>query len=190
MKKRKIIAITGNIAGGKSIVVNKIAKKLGMDTYFASQRFRELARTHNMDIATFNAFIEENPEIDKAIDNAMAEYLKKHDNLVVDSRLAWFFEKDAFKVFISVDLETAAKRLAFDSKNRNVEDKYSTIDEAKVAIIKRQNYEKDRYKKEYGIDVLDYSNYDLVIDSTNLSTEEMTKMIIEEYNEWLSKDRD
>ncbi len=190
MDKKQIIAITGNIAGGKSIVVSRIAKKLGMGTYFVSQRFRELARTHNMDIATFNAFIEENPEIDKAIDSAMQEYLKNHDNLIVDSRLAWFFEKNAFKVFIKVDLETAAKRLVLDSRNRNIEDKYSTTDEAKIAIIKRQNYEKDRYKKEYGIDILDDSNYDLVIDSTNLSTEEISNMIIEKYKEWLQKDRD
>ena len=187
MKKRKIIAITGNIAGGKSNVVNNIAKRLGMGTYFVSERFRELARTHNMDIATFNAFIKENPEIDKAIDNTMSEYLKKHDNLVVDSRLAWFFEKDAFKVFITVDLEVASKRLVLDSKNRNVEDKYDTVDAAKMAIIQRQNHERDRYKKEYGIDILDYDNYDLVIDSTNLSTEEISNMIIDEYKEWLQR---
>lgn len=187
MEKKKIIAIAGNIAGGKSNVVNNIAKKLGMGTYFVSERFRELARTHNMDIATFNAFIKENPEVDKVIDNTMAEYLKNHDNLVVDSRLAWFFEKTAFKVFITVDLEIAAKRLLLDSKNRNVEEKYDSIDTAKMAIIKRQNYEKDRYQKEYGIDILDYGNYDLVIDSTNLSTEEISNKIIEEYKEWLQK---
>lgn len=187
MEKRKIIAITGNIAGGKSNVVNSLAKKLGMGTYFASRRFRELARNHNMDIATFNEFIEKNPEIDRTIDDIMSEYLKNHNNLVVDSRLAWFFEKDAFKVFIKVDLETAAKRLMLDSKNRNIEENYDTVDAAKFAIIKRQNYEKDRYKKEYGIDILDYSNYDLVIDSTNLSTDEISNKIIEEYNEWLQK---
>jgi len=187
MEKRKIIAITGNVAGGKSIVVNTIAKRLGMGTYFVSKSFRELARTHKMDIATFNAFIDENPEIDKEIDSAMKTYLKEHDNLVVDSRLAWFFEKEAFKVFITVDLETAAKRLVLDSKNRNIEEKYDSIDTAKIAIIKRQNYEKDRYKKEYGIDILDYDNYDLVIDSTNLSTDEIANKIIEEYKEWLQK---
>lgn len=187
MKKKKIIAITGNIAGGKSKVVDAIAKKLNMDTYSASKSFRELARVHNMDITTFNEYIEKNPEIDSKIDNAMIEYLQNHDNLVMDSRLAWFFEKDAFKVFVTVDLEVAAKRLVLDSINRNIEDKYNTIDEAKIAIIKRQNYEKDRYKKEYGIDILDYSNYDLVVDSTNLSVDEITKIIIEKYKEWLQK---
>ena len=149
MKKRKIIAITGNIAGGKSQVVKKIAKKLGMGTYFASDNFRKLARQHNMDIVTFNEYVEKNSDIDKSIDKAMAEYLDTHDNLVVDSRLAWYFEKEAFKVFISVDIDVAAKRLAKDSVNSNVEDKYNTLEEAKNAIIKRQFYERDRYIKEY-----------------------------------------
>lgn len=190
MKKRKIIAITGNIAGGKSNVVINIAKKLGMGTYFASEHFRELARSRKMDIATFNEYIESKPEIDKYIDNEMAEVLKNNDDLVVDSRLAWFFEKAAFKVFISVDIETAAKRLYLDSKNRNIEDKYNSIGDARVAIIKRQNYERDRYKREYSVDILDNNNYDLVIDSTNLSTEEISNMIIEKYKEWLQKDGD
>lgn len=187
MKKRKIIAITGNIAGGKSQVVKKIAKRLGMGTYFASDNFRKLSRKHNMDIATFNEYVENNPDIDKAIDKEMSDYLTSHDNLVVDSRLAWHFEKEAFKVFISVDIDVAAKRLEKDATNRNVEDKYNTIEEAKIAIIKRQYYERDRYMKEYGIDVLDYTNYDLVINSTNLSSDEIADIIINKYNEWLNK---
>lgn len=185
MKKRKIIAITGNIAAGKSKVANYIAERLNMSTYCVSHYFRELARKHNMDIATFNEYIEDKSEIDKYIDEEMIKYVDGKDNLVVDSRLAWHFIKDSFKVFITVDVETAANRLLLDSKNRNVEEKYESVDEAKMAIIKRQNYEKDRYKREYGINILDYNNYDLVIDSTNLSTEEISNMIIEEYNEWL-----
>lgn len=189
MNKRKIIAITGNIAGGKSKVVRKIATKLGMDTYFASNNFRKLARENNMDIATFNAYIENNPDIDKAIDNEMSEYLNSHDNLVVDSRLAWHFAKDAFKVYITVNIDVAAARLAKDAINRNIEDKHESIDEAKIAIIKRQRYERERYIREYGIDILDLENYDLVLDSTNMSSEEIANMIIEKYNNWL-KSRD
>lgn len=187
MSKRKIIAITGNIAGGKSKVVRKLATTLGMDTYFASNNFRKLARENNMDLATFNEYIENNPDIDKVIDEEMSAYLNSHDNIIVDARLAWHFVKDAFKVCITVNLDVAALRLANDSTNRNIEDKYETIDLAKIAIIKRERYERERYIREYGVDILDYSNYDLVIDSTNMSTNEIANMIIEEYNKWLSK---
>ena len=187
MNKRKIIAITGGIAGGKSIVVRKIAKKLGMETYIASDSFRKLARDNNMDLATFNAYVENNPDIDKVIDESLSEYINSHDNLVVDSRLAWHFANDAFKVCITVKLDVAAQRLIKDASNRNVEDKYETIDSAKIAIITRERYERERYIKEYGIDILDYSNYDMVIDSTDMSAEEIANMIIEEYNNWLKK---
>lgn len=187
MNRRKIIAITGNIASGKSKVVRKIAKKLDMNTYFASNEFRKLARENSMDLATFNAYVENNPEIDRKIDTKMAEYINSHDNLVVDSRLAWHFAKDSFKVCITVDLDVAASRLAKDATNRNIEDKHENVEGAKVAIIKRQRYERERYINEYGIDILDYSNYDLVIDSTNMSAEEIANMIIEKYNNWLKK---
>ena len=187
MNKRTIIAITGNIASGKSKVVRKIASKLGMNTYFASNEFRKLARENNMDLATFDAYVENNPEIDREIDTKMAAYINSHDNLVVDSRLAWHFAKDAFKVCITVDLDVAASRLAKDATNRNIEDKYESIECAKIAIVKRQCYERERYINEYGIDIVDYSNYDLVIDSTNMSAEEIANMIIEKYNNWLEK---
>jgi len=187
MSKRKIIAITGNIAGGKSKVTRKIATKLGMDTYYASDRFRKLARENNMDLATFNAFIENNSEIDREIDTEMSEYINSHNNLVVDARLAWHFAKDAFKVCIKVDLDVAANRLVKDVANRNIEERYETVDTAKIAIIKRERYERERYIREYGVDILDYSNYDLVIDSTNMSTDEIADMIIDNYNNWLTK---
>ena len=185
MEKKKIIAITGSIAGGKSKVVRKIASKLGMDTYSASESFRKLARDNNMDLATFNEYIEDNPDIDKKIDEELSEYLNSHDNLVVDSRLAWHFVNDAFKVCITVDIDVAALRLSKDASNRNVEDKYETVDSAKKAIIKRQSYERERYIREYGIDIHDFSNYDFVLDSTNMSTDEMANIIIDKYNEWL-----
>jgi len=187
MNKRKIIAITGDVAGGKSKVARKIAKKLGMDIYFASDSFRKLARENNMDLTTFNEYIKDKPNIDKAIDETMADYINSHENLVVDARLAWHFAKDVFKVCITVDIDVAASRLFNDITNRNVEDKYETISLAKSAIEKRQKYERERYKKEYGVDISDYSNYDLVINSSNISTEEIANMIIEKYNNWLNE---
>ncbi|MDD2627350.1 MAG: cytidylate kinase family protein [Clostridia bacterium] len=187
MKKKNMITINGHIAGGKSRVVKIIAKRLNMGIYSASYGFRELARKSGMDLASFNEYIKDNSCIDKKIDEKLIEFLKNADNVIVDSRLAWFFEKDSFKVFIKVDIDIASKRLVSDSENRNIEDKYSCVEEAKEAITKRQNYERERYLEEYNIDIWEEKNYDLIFDSSNLTTNEMADYIIEEFLKWKEK---
>ncbi len=187
MRKKNMITINGHIAGGKTRVVKIIANKLNMSTYSASHGFRELARKSGMDLASFNEYIKNNSCIDKLIDEKLVEFLKSADNVIIDSRLAWLFEKDSFKVFIKVDINTASKRLVSDSDNRNIEDKYSCIGEAKEAITKRQNYERERYLEEYNVDIWDEKNYDLVFDSSNLTTNEMADYIIEEFLKWKEK---
>ena len=47
--------------------------------------------------------------------------------------------------------------------------------------------ENERYWKLYHVHKDDMSNYDLVIDTTNMKPEEVAQLIITKYNEWLKK---
>ncbi len=51
---------------------------------------------------------------------------------------------------------------------------------------KRFELENERYFKVYGIHKEDMSNYDFVLDTTNLTPEEVKEKIILEYKKWLS----
>ena len=42
-----------------------------------------------------------------------------------------------------------------------------------------------RYLKTYGVKRDDMSNYDLVIDTTNITPEKVAEKILKEYNKWL-----
>jgi len=52
---------------------------------------------------------------------------------------------------------------------------------------KRYKLENERYYEVYGVRKDDMSNYDLVIDTTNLTPEEVAEKIREEYFKWLEK---
>lgn len=52
---------------------------------------------------------------------------------------------------------------------------------------KRFKMENERYWKLYHVHKDDMSNYDFVIDTTNLTPEEVAKMIEEEYEKWKQK---
>ena len=187
MSKKNIISITGGIATGKTEVTRILSSKLGMQIYSGSEGFRKLAKKNNMDLVTFNEYIKDKPGIDKSIDDAICEFIKNNDKIIVDARLAWYFEKESFKIYIESDITVAAKRLLEDKKNRTSEGKYMSIEEAKDAILSRQKYEIERYKREYGVDLLDFSNYDLVIDSSNIPLEEVAVRIVKKYLQWLER---
>ena len=51
-------------------------------------------------------------------------------------------------------------------------------------MIKRRESEKERYLRTYNIDVTDLSNFDLVLDTTNMTIEKEIDIILREYAKW------
>ena len=60
-----------------------------------------------------------------------------------------------------------------------------TLEEQKADIEKRFSLENQRYFELYGVHKEDLNNYDFVLDTTELSPEEVNRKIIEAYNSWL-----
>lgn len=184
MNKKNIITLAGDLASGKGTVSKLLADELNYTIYRNGEYFRKLAKEMNMSITEFNIYVESHKEIDIQVEKSAKEYAKDHDNLVIDARLGWFVVPESFKVYVKVDIDEAARRAFFDP-NRKETEKFSTIEEQKSDLILRSNKEKERYKKVYGIDKSDMSNYDFIIDSTNLTPEELKNIIISEYKKWL-----
>ena len=85
-----------------------------------------------------------------------------------------------------VDIDVAAQR-AFDDSKRKSTENFATVEEQKADMQKRYRLENERYFKLYNVHKDDMSNYDLVIDTTNMKPEEVAQLIITKYNEWLKK---
>ena len=98
----------------------------------------------------------------------------------------WYAVPESFKVYLQVDLDVAAKR-AYNDPNRKDSENFSTIEEQKVDMKKRFELENERYFNVYGIHKEDLSNYDFVLDTTNLTPEQVKEKIISAYKEWLEK---
>ena len=137
-----------------------------------------------MDVTTFNIYVENHPEIDRQIENSAAEYAKTHDNFIIDARLGWYAVPESFKVYLKVDLDVAARRAFFDEARKDSE-KFNTLEEQKADIQKRYKLENERYWQLYQVRKEDESNYDLVIDTTELTGEETADIIEKEYKKWL-----
>lgn len=98
----------------------------------------------------------------------------------------WYAIPESFKIYLKVDIDVAVNRAFEDSARKNTE-AYENIEQAREKILYRHTEETKRWKEEYGINRDDMSNYDLVLDTTNLSPEEVCKIVLKEYSTWLEK---
>ena len=186
MNKKHIISLSGDLASGKGTVSNILTADLNYGIYRNGEYFRKLAKEMGMDVTSFNVYVKEHPEIDRQIENSAAEYAKQNDNFVIDARLGWYAVPESFKVYLKVDLDVSAQRAFYDEKRKSTE-KFNTVEEQKQDIIRRYNYENERYRNLYQIRKNDMSNYDLVVDTTDKTPEEVAKIIEEEYSKWLEE---
>ena len=186
MNKKHIISLGGELASGKGAVSEVLSKKLQYGIYKNGEYFRKLAREAGMDVTAFNKYVEKHPEIDRQIENSAAQYAKENDNFIIDARLGWYAVPESFKVYLIVDIEVAANRAFNDAKRKNTE-KFNTVEEQKEDMKKRYRLENERYWNLYKVHKEDEKNYDCIIDTTNLSVEEVANKIIKKYEEWLNK---
>ena len=182
------ITITGSLGSGKSHVSSIIKEATGMEIESIGSLLRKMAQNHGMSTIEFNKYMEEHPELDHELDSFVKEQGLSSIPKIFDSRLAWNFIPQSFKVYLYVEDDIAAKRVFHD--NKRVNEKYENRDEAQFHIAERRKSEILRYKKQYDLDLDALTNYNLVIDTSHSTPEEIASLIIENYKKDKSTQND
>jgi len=173
-----IITISGFPGSGKSTVGKLLAKKLDYEYLSIGDLRGKIAIKHNLTIDQLNKIGEKESWTDDEVDQELRRIGKEEDNYVIDTRIGYHFIPDSVKVFLDADIETGAERI-FKGPRRPDEKKYSSIGALKGELKQRIKSDKKRYKKWYDIDFTDKSNYDIVIDTTDLTPDEVVKKILD-----------
>lgn len=178
------ITITGNLGSGKSTICRILNEKYQFEIYSTGKVQRELASQMNMTTLELNQLMCSDKKYDNMIDDATARISRENrdKNIIFDSRLAWHFVEFSFKVFVSVSLEVAAARVMNDQ--RGSVERYSSLEEAKKLLAERAATERVRYKDIYNLNYMDFSNYNLVIDSTFCTPDQIAEIIYKEAKEF------
>jgi len=129
-----------------------------------------------------NKYAQYHAEVDEQVDAALKGYRGSDESVILDSRLAWFFVPEAFKVRLVVDPGIAGERVFCAS--RKAEEAYETVEHAVEAVVERRRLETERYKATYGIDQSNPRNYDLVIDTSFVSPSEVVDLIEARMRDW------
>ena len=173
------ITIAGDLGSGKSTVANHLINNINYRIESAGLIFRRLAEQHGMSAKEFNQFIESNPKYDNMVDDTIKEMGEKEENIIFDSRLAWYFVPKSFKIYMYVDVDTATERI-FNDKGR-VSESYSDMATDKKEIIERRESEVLRYKTFYNIDINNYSNYDFIIDTSQATKDDVNDAVLSNF---------
>ncbi len=173
------ITISGPIGSGKSTVGKIIAKKLDLSFFSGGSIFREQAKKHGMTVEEFNIYSESHREIDLDLDNMQLSYLREHENIVFESRLAgWLCSQngiEALKIFLDASENVRFKRV----RNRETP---ADDDSLRELIRAREKSEHARYLQLYGLDYYDHSFYDLYINTDDMLADEVAEIAIRHCN--------
>ncbi len=173
------ITIAGDLGSGKSTVANHLISNIDYRIESAGLIFRRLAEQHGMTAKEFNQFIESNPKYDNMVDDTIKEMGAKEENIIFDSRLAWYFVPKSFKIYMYVDVDTATERI-FNDTGR-ISESYSDMTTAKKEIIERRQSEVLRYKTFYNIDINNFKNYDFIIDTSHATKDEVNEAVLSNF---------
>ncbi len=170
------VTINGIPGSGKSTVAKYIAKKFNLRYYGMGQMRREIAKEKGMTLAEFNKLGEKESWTDELVDNFQKKLTKK-DKFIADGRLSWHFIPNSIKIFLLVNPEIGAKRIFLEKRK---EERYGSIKDETKSLKERTKSDIKRYSKLYGIkNVYNLKNYDIIVDTSDFSINEMKKKVEE-----------
>ena len=179
-----LMSITGKLGSGKSTVCNILKDKYGFEIFSTGTINREYARSIGVTTLELNKMLKEDPSLDREIDATVTRVSieRKDEQLIFDSRMAWHFAQNTFKIFLTIDPMEAAIRVM--KNQRGEEEKYSDVNEACEKLVERSQVERERFIQIYGEDYHDHNNFDVVIDTTKRTPDEVVDLIMAFYNKY------
>ncbi len=188
MSKKEIITICGSLGGGKSSTANEVAKQLNYRHFSSGDLFRQIGLKLGISLDEISKRAEVAEKIDLITDEEVRK-LGDEKQIVIDSRLAFHWIPESFKVYLKLPPEIAKERILSNlkvNKLRRQSENSMNAEEILQKITTRLESEKKRYKELYNLDHTDENNYDLVIDTNKNNLEEVVNIIVTEYKKWLN----
>lgn len=182
-----IITLGGKCGAGKWTLAKQLSKQLHYTIIGIGDIKRELAKEMWITIAERDEIWRKDPSKAHEFDLKFEDYQKSlslDDNIILDGRMAFRCQPKAFKIFLDVSEEEGARRVYGAQRDS---DARHSLEEVLATNAKRHRWHNETYKKLYGVDIFDLNQYDLVIDTTDLTPSEIAGIALEKFTEFMGK---
>ncbi|MSR82934.1 MAG: cytidylate kinase [Candidatus Latescibacteria bacterium] len=170
-----IITVSGLPGSGTSTTCKLLQEKLGWPYVNAGDFFRLLATDQGISLAEMGRRAEADGHVDRQLDERMVQFARQEKELILEGRLTgWMATRQglpALKVWCQAPLEVRAGRVG--------QREGQAAEEAMRDIGARERSEHQRYHRHHQIDLDDLTIYDLVLDTAELSPEQVVARILE-----------
>jgi cytidylate kinase len=167
--------VAGQIGSGKTEVCHEIGRRTDWRIVSAGVILRRMAAEKGMSVLEFNEYAKTHKEIDSEIDGYLANLDKSPESLIVDSRLAWHFLPNSYKIYLVVEPLIGANRVYSASR---ADENHESPETAGADNAERQRLEQERFFSLYSVNAGNWRNYDLAIDTTHASPGEVADVIM------------
>ncbi len=172
------ITIGGVSGTGTSTIARMLAERLDLKKYSGGDMQRMNAAEKGMTIEQYDAYLKEHPELDNAIEERQKLLGETENNFVLESRIGWSVIPGAFKIKLDCELDERIRRITTDDKERIAHTKDSFENTKEKTLAREATYQM-RFNELYGIeDWNSDEHFDLVIDATAISPEEIIDQIM------------
>lgn len=168
-----VVTVSGPPGSGTSTAARRLAERLDVEFVSTGAIFRRMAKEHGMTLEDFGDHVDDHPEIDRELDDRQRERAERGD-VVLEGRLSGLMTADLEGV-VNVYLRCPARERARRVAERDGLDE----EEAFRRVWEREGQEKDRYLRVYGVDPDELEAYDLVLDSSGLTADEIVEEVLD-----------
>ncbi len=168
---RRVVTVGGPPGSGKSTAGRRVADRLSLEYRSAGEIFRAEGTRQGMTVEEFNRYAESHPEVDQELDRAMQALATP--GRLLDGRIQGVLCQrngiPVHAVVVTASEGERARRLAFRDGQ--------SVAEARALLREREESERRRYRRDYGID-LEREKGDFTVDSTSRGPEAVTDAIV------------
>jgi CMP/dCMP kinase len=190
MKRKHIITISGKPGSGKSSTADRVAELLGYTRHSSGDMVRRVLAKEGMSLEEYNKRAEDEHDLDDKVDEELRS-LRSAKDVVVDSRLGFYWIPESFKVYLDLDLEVATARIfkdAVNNKKRSGAGESGSLPDIARKVRERMQDEQNRFRTLYGIDPYSTHHFDLVIDTSRHDPQSVAITVFDVYREWLDSE--
>jgi cytidylate kinase len=185
--KKEIITICGSLGSGKSSTAKGVANALGYRHFSSGDFFRQVGLELGLSVNEINKRAETDPNIDHMTDEKL-KAMKSENKIVIDSRTAYHWIPESFKVYLTLPIDIAHTRILESVKNdklREASEQVQNPEEIFQKMKERFESEQKRFWNLYQLDNTDKNNFDLVVDTDKNNLHEVIEIVLSKYKDWL-----